>query len=218
MGDSNKDIDVERTLITLTILGDSTVGKSQLSSVFTGQQFQQNDLATVGYDIKTTSYTLENGKEITIKIWDTAGQERFKNMASQYIKSCNGILFVYDITNRNSFEKIEDWIKFVKTKIDLNTVPFVIVGNKVDLLNRAVSKEEGEKYVNSLSVPFFETSAKDNINVSESFNELINKVYELHKNEFENYNKANNQSFNLNEVKPKKKENCCNSEKKKKKK
>ena len=67
MGDSNKDIDVERTLITLTILGDSTVGKSQLSSVFTGQQFQQNDLATVGYDIKTTSYTLENGKEITIK-------------------------------------------------------------------------------------------------------------------------------------------------------
>ena len=203
MGDSNKDIDVERTLITLTILGDSTVGKSQLSSVFTGQQFQQNDLATVGYDIKTTSYTLENGKEITIKIWDTAGQERFKNMASQYIKSCNGILFVYDI---------------VKNKIDLNTVPFVIVGNKVDLLNRAVSKEEGEKYVSSLSVPFFETSARDNINVSESFNELINKVYELHKNEFENHNKTINQSFNLNEVKQKKKENCCNSEKKKKKK
>ena len=215
MGDSNKDLDVERTLISLTILGESTVGKSQLSSVYTGQTFQQNDLSTVGYDIKTTTYTLSNGKNIKIKIWDTAGQERFKNMASQYIKSCNGILFVYDITNRDSFDKINDWIKFVKTKIDLNSVPFVIIGNKVDLLNRAVTTEEGEKYVNSLSAPFFETSAKYNINVSESFNKLINKIYELHKNEFEN-NKIN-QNFNLNEVKAKK-DNCCYSQKTKKKK
>jgi small GTP-binding protein len=218
MGESNNDLDVERTLITLTILGESTVGKSQLSSVFTGQAFQQNDLATVGYDIKTTNYTLLNGKKIKIKIWDTAGQERFKNMASQYIKSCNGILFVYDITNRESFEKIDSWIKFVKTKVDLNTIPFLIVGNKVDLENRVVSKEEGEKYVNYLSVPFYETSAKDNINVTESFSELINKIYELNKTEFENKAKSNNQNFHLNEDKGKNNDNCCNGEKKKKKK
>ncbi len=181
MGDSNKDIDVERTLITLTILGDSTVGKSQLSSVFTGQQFQQNDLATVGYDIKTTSYTLENGKEITIKIWDTAGQERFKNMASQYIKSCNGILFVYDITNENSLT-FKYWLEQIQEKSSVKSI--ILFGNKTDLENveeekkeRKITFEEGKKIADQYGLKLFEGSAKQGININEAIEELVGLIY-----------------------------------------
>ena len=184
MGDSNKDIDVERTLITLTILGDSTVGKSQLSSVFTGQQFQQNDLATVGYDIKTTSYTLENGKEITIKIWDTAGQERFKSMSVNVIKNVEGLILTYSIASKESFNNLSVWLEQLNNADDLSKKPVIIVGNKLDLEeSREVSHEEGEKFAKEHNYNFYETSAKTGKNVKEAFFDIFEQLYKKFEDE-----------------------------------
>ena len=218
----NKELDVERTLISISILGESGVGKTQLTSVYIGLPFEHNDLATVGYDIKTKNFTLSNGKTIKVKIWDTAGQERFKNMASQYIKSSNGIIFVYDITDRASFEKINVWIKLAKSKINLNETPFVVIGNKKDLNQfRTVNFNEGEKFTKSINGTFYETSAKNGENVNEVFNVLINKIYELFKDEFNHINNSfnsinqKNNNFNLNEVKCKNNDGkCCGKNKK----
>ena len=207
------ELDIQRTLISLTILGESSVGKTQLTLVYTGKDFEQNDLLTVGYDIQTKQLTLSNGITVKLKIWDTAGQERFRNMAAQYVKNTNGILFVYDISRRVTFEKINDWIQLAKSKINLSTIPFCIVGNKCDLENeREVSVDEGNEFAKSLSVPFFETSAKTGDCVHETFNDIANRAYEHFKDEFNN---NPNGSIKLDKTKLiKKKKGCCGREKK----
>jgi small GTP-binding protein len=207
---------IVREVIQLGTLGDSGVGKSNLSSVYVNNKFEPEIIATIGFNclIKDTIIKINNiEKKIKIKIWDTAGQEKFKSVSVQYIKNCIGILLVYSIDDRNSLNNLENWIKDIKDKTNYEKVPLILIGNKCDLEDeRKVSKEEGEKFALKYNIKFFECSAKNNINVNQAFESLINEVVENYQDEFISENdKGIKIEENINKTK---KEGCCGKKKK----
>ena len=207
---------IVREVIQLGTLGDSGVGKSNLSSVYVNNKFEPEIIATIGFNclIKDTIIKVNNiEKKIKIKIWDTAGQEKFKSVSVQYIKNCIGILLVYSIDDRNSLNNLENWIKDIKDKTNYEKVPLILIGNKCDLEDeRKVSKEEGEKFALKYNIKFFECSAKNNINVNQAFESLINEVVENYQDEFISENdKGIKIEENINKTK---KEGCCGKKKK----
>ena len=139
-----------------------------------------------------------------MQIWDTAGQERFRNVTKSYFQSSQGLVLVYDITDRESFEKLNFWVDNIKNNAPEN-VKFILVGNKCDLANeRKVSYEEGENYAKKFNIKFFESSAKDGTNVKEFFFYLANEIYQDDKTK----GKDNKNSLQLNANKKGKKK-CC---------
>lgn len=112
-----------------------------------------------------------------VRVWDTSGQERFKSLASSFYRMADAIIVVYEVTSRSSFEKVSNWVSSAnEMKNKARNVNLILVGNKIDLeRERRVSKEEGEKFATSLDVPFFEVSAKDNKNIDELFEFLIQR-------------------------------------------
>ena len=177
MKDDNKAL--EAKIITL---GDSKVGKSSLIVQFIENKFSFNYVSTIGFDLKRKVIKLNNGEDIKIIIHDTAGQERFKSLTTNYIKKANGILLVYDVTERRSFESIGNWMDDIKEETG-DKLPTILVANKIDLTEkRAITKEEGEKKANEFGLKFLETSAKEGNNVEKCFKELAELIAEkIHK-------------------------------------
>lgn len=142
----NQDYDY---LFKLLLIGNSSVGKSSLLLRFSDNIFSEryllaygSFLPTIGVDFKIRTFDL-NGSTVKLQIWDTAGQERFKTITSSYYKGAHGIILVYDITDRQSFKDIENWLAEVD-KFGNENVVKLLVGNKSDLENnRAVKTEEG---------------------------------------------------------------------------
>jgi small GTP-binding protein len=141
---------------------------------------------------------------IKLQIWDTAGQERFQGVVKNYFRNANGGILIFDVTNRESFENIHLWMEQIRS-ISNKSVYLMLVGNKIDLNNRKVSTEEAKKLAKTYSIEYMETSAKSNINVKETFEEIslnLYKIYGLNKNDSNlnlknDYNKSGSGS------------NCC---------
>jgi len=113
-------------------------------------------------------------KTIRVKIWDTAGQEQFKSLTRNFYKNSHGVLICYDVTNRKSYEKIQEWIDSIADNASAN-IKMVLVGNKIDL-TRDVTKDEGKKLAENYKIPFFETSAKTDEGVNECIRRLISDI------------------------------------------
>ena len=118
----------------------------------------------------------------TLKIWDTAGQERFKSLPKNLYRNADGILLVYDVTSRKSFENISKWIKTITENINIDKAskkyPIIyVLGNKIDLRGREVTREEGEKYVKEKEMKFMEISAKMNVNINEVVMDMVWEIY-----------------------------------------
>ena len=146
----------------IVFMGDSGVGKTNIMSRFARNAFNINSKPTIGVD-----FALKNVKIgpylIRLQLWDTAGQERYKTFTSTYFKDAQGIIFVYDVTNKESFENIGKWINNAKTHIDLETNATILLGNKVDLEDqRQVGTAEAADFAQKNNMLFFETSALDN--------------------------------------------------------
>ena len=167
--------DIKRTCIKISLLGDQAVGKTCICSRFLGLEFMETNLASIGIEKSESKMKLENGKDIKVKIWDTAGQERFRSVSLNTVKSSQGILVVFDVTSRQSFEHVEEWIQLIKEKT--NKVAIVIMGNKIDFGTREVSKEEAEEFANKNGYPYFESSAKLDKNIKEAFSKVVNDAY-----------------------------------------
>ena len=147
------------------------------------------DLSTVGVEYFMTNKILSDGKKYRIKIFDTAGQERYRSLCLNTIRCCDGIILMYDITKKSSFDRISKWIENIN-ELKKNC-PFVIVGNKFDLAGkREVSKEEGLEAAENYKTVYFESSAKEGINVDNPFEELSNRI--IHKKNLEKEKKDNN--------------------------
>ena len=159
------------------IIGDSTVGKTSILSRYTNGDFNPHYLATVGLDFFKKDEVF-NGKTIRIKIWDTAGQERYKSLTQGYFRNAEGIMIVYDVSNLVSFENLKYWIQSIKTHIDIDKgeVPAIIIGNKIDIFEREVKKEDAEAFAKEQGFKYFETSAKNGKGVNECIKYLVKSV------------------------------------------
>ncbi|XP_076021857.1 ras-related protein Rab-33B [Genypterus blacodes] len=146
----------------IIVIGDSNVGKTCLTYRFCGGTFLKNPEATIGVDFRERTLELD-GETIKLQIWDTAGQERFrKSMVEHYYRSVHSIIFVYDVTNRSSFDSIPEWIDECSRHSVGPLVPRILVGNKCDLRDsREVATSYAQRLADSYNFPLFETSAKD---------------------------------------------------------
>lgn len=166
-------------LFKILLVGDSGVGKSCLLMRFTADRFDDNTVSTIGVDFRI-KYTQFNGKKCKLSIWDTAGQERFRTLTSSYYRGAQGIIFVYDVTRRETFENLEDiWMREVDMYSTVEDAVKMVVANKVDLEEqREVTKEEGHDFARRHGCLYVETSAKQNVAVSQAFEELVLKILE----------------------------------------
>jgi Ras-related protein Rab-1A len=155
-------------LFKVLIIGNSGVGKSCLLLRFAEDMFSDNYISTIGVDFKIRKIELE-GKSIKLQIWDTAGQERFRTITQSYYRGSNGIIVVYDITDRESFDQVQHWMSEIDAHASAD-VCRLLVGNKADLQDkRAVKTDEGALLARQFGIPFLETSAKDSSNVETMF-------------------------------------------------
>ena len=188
--------------IKLITLGNSTVGKSSFMIKYIDNSFTFNYTTTLGVDFKQKKIKLKNGKDVRLRIFDTAGQERYRAVSASFIKKADGVILMYDISDLDSFEAVDNWIKSIR-EIGKEKLPIILVGNKCDLSDdeRKISLKEGQDKANEFQIPFYETSCKDGINIKEALEKLIDDIIEKgNKNimgEFKILNKG------------KKKEKCC---------
>lgn len=162
-------------LIKLLLIGDSGVGKSCLLLRFSDDSFTTSFITTIGIDFKIKTIELD-GKRIKLQIWDTAGQERFRTITTAYYRGAMGILLVYDVTDDQSFQNIRNWIRNIEQHAADN-VDKILIGNKCDMESaKAVTKAQGQALADEYSIKFFETSAKNNINVTEAFTSIATDI------------------------------------------
>jgi len=162
-------------LFKLLLVGESGAGKTSLLLRFAQGEFVEAK-NTVGVDVKVKTIKLE-GKNIKLTIWDTAGQERFRTLTSSYYRGAQGIILVYDISNRESFTNIQQWLQEVDIYCTNADVVKILIGNKSDKESeRVVSTKEGREFARSQAMLFMEASAKTEENVKAAFEELVLKM------------------------------------------
>ncbi|KAL7722288.1 Rab family GTPase [Entamoeba marina] len=162
--------------VNVVIVGASAVGKTSLSNQLVHKIFSEDYMSTAGMDLFQDRMELPD-YSVSLTLRDTCGQEQYKSLASQYYRETQGALIVYDITNRDSFDYLQDWIDDVSMYCPQG-VKIVLVGNKTDLENtsRAVTTAEGQQFADDGGYAFFETSAKLNIKVEDAFRELVTRI------------------------------------------
>ena len=159
----------------ILFLGESQVGKTEFISRFIDDKLTSKNLIKpigINFRVKTINF---KGKKIKLQIWDTDGQERFRNITHTFYKGVHALIFMYDVTDQNSFKNLSNWIKQVEAHGEKNLVK-VLVGNNCDKLDRVVTEEEGKQLAKDFSIGFFETSHKTDKNVSEVFYYLIDVI------------------------------------------
>ncbi|XP_010919004.2 ras-related protein RABA1f [Elaeis guineensis] len=165
-------------LFKVVLIGDSGVGKSNLLSRFTRNEFSLESKSTIGVEFATRSIHVDD-KVVKAQIWDTAGQERYRAITSAYYRGAVGALLVYDVTRHVTFENVERWLKELRDHTDSNIV-IMLVGNKADLRHlRAVSTEDAKAFAERESTFFMETSALESTNVENAFTEVLTQIYRV---------------------------------------
>ena len=153
------------------LLGNSDVGKSSMLLRFVDSVWNDAFTPTIGVDFKVKTLEINN-KRVKMQIWDTAGQERFRTVVSTYFRGAHGILLLYDVTNKDSFKNLENWLIEIEKNSNQKVLK-ILIGNKCDLTeDREITTEEGQTFANRNGMQFMETSAKMNTNVSEAFTTL----------------------------------------------
>jgi len=177
-------------LYKVVLIGDSGVGKSNLLSRFTRNEFNLESKTTIGVEFATKSISVEN-KVVKAQIWDTAGQERYRAITSAYYRGAVGALLVYDICKKSSFENVDRWLNELRDHADSQIV-VMLVGNKTDLKHlRAVQTEDAAFYAQRNNLAFIETSALDNSNVEQAFTKILTEIYRLSTRQIVNDKRAN---------------------------
>ncbi|XP_066145722.1 ras-related protein Rab-3 isoform X1 [Euwallacea fornicatus] len=159
----------------LLIIGNSSVGKTSFLFRYADDSFTSAFVSTVGIDFKVKT-VFRHDKRVKLQIWDTAGQERYRTITTAYYRGAMGFILMYDITNEESFNSVQDWVTQIKT-YSWDNAQVILVGNKCDMEDdRVISFERGKQLAEQLGVEFFETSAKENINVKAIFERLVDII------------------------------------------
>jgi small GTP-binding protein len=156
------------------ILGDPAVGKSSLVRRFVHGKFSADYLMTIGMEPYSRYETIQNSR-ICYAIWDIAGADNFRVMHRIYFQGAVGSLVAFDVTRRESFENVDEWVADARSAVPNQFI--VLLGNKTDLVNHQVSKQEGLEKVNELKLlGYMETSALSGANVDSAFNFLGSRL------------------------------------------
>lgn len=179
-GDDDADFD---HLFKLLLVGDAGVGKSSILLRFTDDTFDAHLQSTIGVDFKVKVLTIrtpDGDKRVKVTIWDTAGQERFRTLTSSYYRGAQGIILVYDISRRDTFEALNQWLQEVEVYCPGGgrNVVKLLVGNKVDMPARVVSTTEAQEWARSRGMLFVESSAKTRVGIQQVFEETVRKILE----------------------------------------
>jgi Ras-related protein Rab-1A len=197
-------------LIKCLVIGDAGTGKSSIMMRFADDLFNSSYISTIGVDFKIKTMEIRD-KIVKYQIWDTAGQERFRTLTASYYRGSNAILLCYDISDKNTFRNIDMWLEEVK-RYSTGKPLLILCGTKIDLeLKREILKEEAEEYAKTNNMYFFESSSKNNSNITEIF-ELIaeNKITTVGKmdNSLDKYH-IGDKNINLQQGINNKRKNCC---------
>ena len=171
----------------VVFLGDQSVGKSSIMQRYIMDTFSQITESTVGVDfqVKTLSF---KGVGYKLHLWDTAGQERYKSIIPSYIKDCQVAIIVYDCTKYESFRNVDSWARCIFEQ-GLDSVVIGLLGNKVDLTTKEVTKEEGLQKAQELRAFFQVVSAKTGENIDSFFQQIIQTLDSTSEELFLNHNK-----------------------------
>ena len=183
----------------LLIIGDSTVGKTSMLGRYVNGVFNSNYLATIGLDNFTKDEVIDN-KTVRIKIWDTAGQEKYQSLTKGFFRNAQGIMVVFDVTNIETYYNVLYWTQSIKTHMgsNIDQISVIIIGNKIDCIEREVNKQEAEKYCEELGYPYFETSSKTGENVNETILYLVKQVLKKrYLNKTKSFNSGNGNNNNI---------------------
>ncbi|GBE82755.1 GTPase [Sparassis latifolia] len=165
-------------LFKVVLIGDSGVGKSNLLSRFTRNEFNLETKSTIGVEFATRSINVD-GKTLKAQIWDTAGQERYRAITAAYYRGAVGALLVYDIAKHATYVNVTRWLKELRDHADSNIV-IMLVGNKSDLKHlRAVPTDEAKAFATENGLSFIETSALDASNVESAFQTILTEIYRI---------------------------------------
>lgn len=154
----------------IVLVGDPEVGKTSLVLRYATSTFETNLLPTMGVNIVAKELSIE-GRIVTLVIWDIGALEHYLDLRKKYYSGTSLVALVYDVTRRETFENIRGWHDEVKSCFCFD-LPVVLVGNKIDLLERAVSREEGDKLAREIHTTLTETSAKSGENVRKLFEKI----------------------------------------------
>ena len=160
-----------KIIVKLLLLGDSSVGKTSIIIKYISNKFMDTNIATLGVDYmdKTVDY---NNLKVFLQIWDTSGEEKFRSITRNFYRNADGLLVVFDLTCKESFNHVKNWIN--QAKEHKNDIKTILVGNKLDLEDeREVDKETALKFAEKNNLKYLETSAKNGKNINNSFKEMI---------------------------------------------
>lgn len=208
MNVSNNENDKGIIQVKILTLGDSSVGKSSIILRYVNKKFIEVFQTTIGLDFK--SKMLEyRGKTFELRIYDTAGQERFKAVSRQYYKNAEGIILVYDVSDRDTFLQIETWLGDLEQN-KKKKAQIILVGNKIDLPNRKVDTSEAKNIADKYGVRYLEVSAKTGHNIDEIFNNILDLLIENYDfDETKSIKLSNKNDEDEDEDNQEKKRGCC---------
>jgi len=194
-----------RVLFKIVVLGESGVGKTSLLLRYVENKFTIATKSTIGSDFLSKEIDAD-GRPVALQIWDTAGQERFQGLGTSFYRGADGVIFVFDVTRKKTFEELGAWKKAFLIQIGQegnNDFPMLVFANKVDLDDRQVTKKEIQTWASQQNVKFYETSAKESINVETGFEDIARIALAKIKEEDIKY-----EVVDLNQKK-KKDDGCC---------
>ncbi|CAD8114469.1 unnamed protein product [Paramecium primaurelia] len=163
-------------LIKILLIGNSGVGKTQILLRYTENQFKTSFLSTIGIDFKIKKIQVDE-KVVKMQIWDTAGQERYQTITQTYYKGAMGIILVFAVNDKETFNDIDKWMNQIKQHASDNIIK-VLIGNKTDLPDRCITYEQALKMAQKYNIPYFETSAKDGTNINDTFQQIAKTIKE----------------------------------------
>ena len=164
----------ENDFIKIVLIGEMYTGKTSLINVYFGLEFSNDLPSTLSPSVSQKELQF-NGIPYIIHMWDTAGQEKYRSMTKIFIKGAQIVIFVYDITNKSTFEKLSFWVNSVEETLGKEPI-LGLIGNKIDLFEKQeIFKAKGEEYANGIGAKFYESSAKDD---PKGFQEFVSSLIE----------------------------------------